>query len=274
MCRSGARPVSDPRPIGVFDSGVGGLSILFELQRLLPHEDFVYYADTLRCPWGSREPTEIGDLAAQATEALLAEGAKLIVVACNSATTQAIGVLRERFAVPFVGTVPAVRPAARLTQTGTIAILATAATSQSATLRALIDEFAANVTVSIQPVPDRVVECVEAGIVDGPEIEDLLSGPVRAAEAAGADVLVLGCTHYAFVRSTIRALSSRPLTLLDTGEPVARQAARRLHELGLASPSVAPGVVRYRATADLPRLEALADTLHAVYRRAEVSAQR
>lgn len=258
--------MTDERPIGIFDSGVGGLSILFELERALPSERFIYYADTLRCPWGSRAPNEIVGLAGEATAALVALGCKLIVVACNSATTLAIAALRERFAVPFVGTVPAVRPAARLSKRGAIGVLATAATVSSPSLGALIDEFAPDADVYCHPCPDELVELIEAGTVDGPRVATLLREPLEEVRRRNADVLVLGCTHYAFLRPAIRRLVGDSLTVLDTGVPVARQVARVLdsHDLN-AFPDRARTPNQYVATADSRRFDGVAASLRQSY---------
>ncbi|MFN0071839.1 MAG: glutamate racemase [Chloroflexota bacterium] len=222
-------------PIGVFDSGVGGLAVLFELERLLPREAFVYFADTLNCPWGSRPDQEIVDLAFRATDALLEQGVKLIVVACNSATTVALPALRARYPIPFVGTEPAVKPAAIQTQTGRIGVLATRATIRSGALRRLADQHAEHVDVKLFACPDRLVELVERAEIDGPEVLQVLSPIIDAALKCSVDVLVLGCTHYAFLRGAIQKLAGPDVLVLDTGAPVARQAQRVLDIHGIAA---------------------------------------
>jgi len=235
-------------PVGVFDSGLGGLAILFELERMLPRERFVYFADTLRCPWGSRPPAEIIDLSRAATETLLGRGAKVVVVACNSATTTAIDDLRATFAVPFVGTVPAVKPAASITGAGRIGVMATNVTVASGALRALMDSFAAHVSVSLYACPDRLVELVEAAVTDGDEVREVLGPIMEAARADGIDVLVLGCTHYTFLKGAITALAPG-IALIDAGEPVARQVGRVLEQQKVLGTSPQIADVEYIATA-------------------------
>ena len=254
-------------PIGVFDSGAGGLSILFEIQRLLPSEDCVYFADTLHCPWGPRPAAEIRALAANATERLLAEGAKVIVVACNSASTVALADLRASYPVPFVGTVPAVKPAGLVTRTGRIAVLGTAATVRTDAVSRLIQEFAPEREVFCRACPDRLVELVEALGVDAPEAEACLGDVLKPLLAQGVDTIVLGCTHYAFLRPVVERLAGPSVTILDTGVPIARQVKRVLDDWGLARPGSPKGTVRYLASRDPVAFAETARELRTIYRR-------
>ncbi|HMA37086.1 MAG TPA: glutamate racemase [Chloroflexia bacterium] len=228
------------RPIGVFDSGVGGLSVVTELRRLLPQEDIVYLADTAHCPYGPRPAAEIHALCEQASAALLAWGAKIIVVACNTASAAGLAPLRARYGaeVPIVGLVPAVKPAVALTRSGTIGVLATPGTLRGALLAEVIARFAtpAGVTVVSRAVPG-LVEAVEAGALDAPETRALLAEVLQPMLAAGADVLVLGCTHYPFLRPPIAAVAGPGLRTVDSGVGVARQTRRLLEERGWLQPA-------------------------------------
>jgi glutamate racemase len=253
------------QPIGVFDSGVGGLAVLFELQRLMPGESFLYFADTLNCPWGSRPDSQIVELATQASQTLLDAGVKLIVVACNSATTVALTSLRERFSVPFVGTEPGIKPATAKTRTGRIGVMATHATVRSGSLRRLSEQHASGVELELFPCPDRLVELVERAAIDGEETRSVLRPIIAQVRMRKVDVLVLGCTHYAFLRPVIEAMLGSEVSVLDTGAPVARQAQRILQGDFLAAPITRLGNVRYLASSGPEDLARIADTLrHAV----------
>jgi len=252
---------TDSRPIGVFDSGVGGLAVLFELRRLLPNESFLYFADTLKCPWGSRPNAEILDLSIQASQLLVDEGVKLVVVACNSATTVALALLRSRFSVQFVGTEPAVKPAAAKTRTGRIGVMATYATIRSGSLRTLAEQHASGVSVELFPCPDSLVELVERAAVDTPEIRATLRPIVDQVLERNVDVLVLGCTHYFFLRSTIQSMLGPDVSVLDTGAPVARQAQRILERDHAFAPHSARGIVRFLASSDPSSVARIAETL-------------
>jgi glutamate racemase len=249
------------QPIGVFDSGVGGLAVLFELQRLMPGESFLYFADTLNCPWGSRPDSEILELATQASKTLVDTGVKLIVVACNSATTVALTSLRERFSVPFVGTEPGIKPAAAKTRTGRIGVMATRATVRSGSLRRLSEQHASDVELELFPCPDRLVELVERAALDGEDTRSVLRPIIAEVRMRNVDVLVLGCTHYAFLRPVIESMLGPEVWVLDTGAPVARQAQRILEGDSLTAPTTGLGNVRYLASSEPEDLARIADTL-------------
>jgi glutamate racemase len=251
------------RPVGVFDSGVGGLAVLFELQKLMPAESFVYFADTLNCPWGSRGDAEILEFATQASQTLIDAGSKLIVVACNSATTVALPVLRERFAVPFVGTEPAVKPAAALTRSGRIGVMATPATVRSGSLQRLAERHASGIDVQLFPCPDRLVQLVEKVVLSGPEVEQTLRPVIDEIRLGGLDVLVLGCTHYSFLRGAIESMLGPAVTLLDTGVPVARQAQRVLESEDPLAPGDQLSTVCYLASSESAEVALIASALGA-----------
>lgn len=219
-------------PIGVFDSGVGGLSVLREIAALLPSESLLYVADSGHVPYGEKSADYIRQRSRSITDFLLAQGAKAIVVACNTATAAAVADLREGYSVPIIGMEPAVKPAAAATRSGVVGVLATTGTLQSARFAALLDRFAGSVEVVTQPCPG-LVELIEAGELDGPRMNSLLGAYTAPLIDAGCDTLILGCTHYPFVRPALERMLPAHIKLIDTGAAVARQVAARLgqHEL-------------------------------------------
>lgn len=223
-------------PVGVFDSGVGGLTILRDLLRELPGERFVYFGDTGNCPYGVREEEEIQRLALSGARLLLERGAKSIVVACNTASVSALAELRAAYSVPFVGVVPAVKPAAERTRAGTVGIAATEASARGTYLKRLIADHANGVRVVAQGCPD-LVTLAEAGTLDGPEAEAAVRAYVQPMLDAGIDVLVLGCTHFPAMRAVFERVAGPHVEVIDSGAAVARQARRVLvrHAL-LAAP--------------------------------------
>lgn len=236
-------------PIGVFDSGIGGLSVLAEIVRLLPGEDVVYFADSAHFPYGSRTPAEIRARAGAITRELLALGAKIIVVACNTATSAAIAHLRETFDVPFVGMEPALKPAAERTLAGRVALLVTPGTAQGEALAALIDRYGAEVSVRTVAAPG-LAERVEAGDFDGDETRSMVRRYLAPAIADGVDVLALGCTHYAFLRRVIEEEAGATLAVIEPSEAIARQVQRVLEAECLLNARTAGGGVRYLTSGD------------------------
>jgi len=220
----------DNRPIGVFDSGVGGLSIWRAIRRLLPGENLIFFADSGHVPYGEKSTAELHDLTSRITRFLLSHDVKMVVVACNTATVHAIGYLREAFPeLPFVGVVPVVKTLARRTRTGTIAVLSTPATAKSPYLAGLIEEFAPDKRV-INVGCDGLENMVEAGEVGTRATTALLErhlAPVRSSEA---DVVGLGCTHYPFLRGRIKRMLGRGVHLYDPSRPVARRVRQLLRE--------------------------------------------
>ncbi|MEQ1438258.1 glutamate racemase [Fontimonas sp. SYSU GA230001] len=243
-------------PIGIFDSGVGGISVLREIHRLLPAEDAIYYADSGHCPYGGKPRQEIVARASTITEFLLARGAKLIVVACNTATIAAVEHLRATYPSPFVGMEPAVKPAAALTRSGVVGVLATGAALAGEKFHRLVAQHAGGVRVITQPCPG-LVEQVEAGEIDTPRTLDLIRQYTAPLVAAGADVLVLGCTHYPFLRPQIQAVVGPQVRLLDTGEAVARQVRRLLERDALLNPQQRQGRVEWHTSGDPALFERL-----------------
>jgi glutamate racemase len=224
---------SDLRPIGLFDSGVGGLTVWRELVQQLPGEDLVYFADQAHCPYGARPPAEIRDLAHRAARLLLSQDAKAIVVACNTASAAALASLRETFPeIPFIGMEPAIKPAIEGSRTGRVGVLATRGTLAGelfARTRARVAQQASVVLAS----GEELVERVEAGDVDSPETERLLRRYVEPLLDQGVDEIVLGCTHYPFLAPLIRKIAGDRVALVDPSPAVARQAARVIEARGL-----------------------------------------
>lgn len=238
--------------IGVFDSGVGGGTVLRRLRQILPEEDLLYFADQARCPYGPRPVAELRAFSAAIVRWLLDRDAKLIVVACNAASAAALHWLRQEFpSTPFVGMVPAVKPAARHTRSGVVGVLATPATIEGDLLRTALAEWAGDVTVLRQPC-DGLVDQIEAGALDAPETRALLERYLRPLLGAGADTIVLGCTHYPFLLPQIRAIVGPDVALLDPAPAVARQAARVLDQRGLRHPQAGrAGTLAYATSGDL-----------------------
>lgn len=222
----------DSRPIGVFDSGVGGLSVLREIRTHLPEESLIYLADSGHAPYGEKSPQLIRERSLELVEFMLRHEAKAIVVACNTATAAAARALRERWPhVPIIGMEPAVKPAAAATRSGTVGVLATEGTLASARFAALLDNFGLDVKVVTQHGVG-LVEAVERGELSGERISKILAAHLRPLLAEGADVIVLGCTHYVFLRPLIEQLVGPAVSVIDTGAAVVRQLAHRLDEEG------------------------------------------
>lgn len=217
-----------PGCIGVFDSGVGGLTVLREVIRQLPAWDTLYLADSAHCPYGPRPPEEIQRLSEGIARFLLQRGARCIVVACNTASAAALTYLRERFpGVPFVGMVPAVKPAVALTKSGRVGVLATPATLGGRLLGEVVERYAGGVRVVSRACPG-LVERIEEGDLEGPATEALVRRYVEPLVQEGVDVIALGCTHYPFVAPLIQRVAGPAVRLLDPSEAVARQVGRVL----------------------------------------------
>lgn len=247
-------------PIGLFDSGVGGISVLREIRRLLPVEDLLYYADSGHCPYGGKTRDQIQMRAIAITELCLARGAKLIVVACNTATIAAVEHLRATYPIPFVGMEPAVKPAAAQTRSGVVGVLATGAALAGEKFHKLLADHAKGVRVITQPCPG-LVEQVEAGDLGGAQTRALVERYTQPLLAQGADALVLGCTHYPFLRPLIQEIVGPAVALIDTGAAVARQTQRVLEREGLLRDSDHAGTIEWQGSGDPALLQRLAPQL-------------
>lgn len=220
--------MNNNQPIGLFDSGIGGTSIWAAIHEVLPFEDTVYLADSKNAPYGNKSKDEIISLCIKNTEFLLEKNAKLIVVACNTATTNAITVLREKYDVPFIGIEPAIKPAALLSKTQTIGVLATKSTLSSA----LFNKTAASYTATkiIEKVGHGLVELIEKGDLNSPEIDQLLQEYLLPMVAANIDYLVLGCSHYPYLIPQIKKIIPATIQIIYSGEAVAKQTQKVLED--------------------------------------------
>jgi glutamate racemase len=260
-------PAPDPAPalppsdfIGIFDSGVGGLSVLRALRRQLPDAPLHYLADSAWAPYGDRSVDEIVQRSLRITEHLLAEGARIVVVACNTATTQAIAALRARWPqVPFVGVEPGVKPAAALSTLKRIGVMATRSTVHSERMRHLVATHAQGCEVLLQPCPG-LVDAIERG-ADDATLDTLVARHTTPLREAGVDVVVLGCTHYPFVAERIQACLGPQVQLVDTGEAVARRVQAVWQGMPPRAADPAAPRLRLQTTGDPAVLSAIASRL-------------
>jgi glutamate racemase len=251
--------MSDSRPLGVFDSGLGGLSVVREIRKRLPREEIVYIADSAYVPYGGRPLEEIRERATTIVGALVDRGAKTVVIACNTASGAAIDDLRATFSLPIVGLEPAVKPAAASTEVGRIAVLATPATLRTERFHRLVDRHAAGVELLKVPCPG-FVELVESGRLDGPEASRVVGEALAPVIEAGVDRVVLGCTHYPFLTPLITSLLGDEVQVLDSGEAVARQVERVLAQNDLLT-STGEGRVELYTTGDPSAVQPIARRL-------------
>ena len=249
------------QPIGVYDSGVGGLSVLRAIRATLPHEDLLYLGDQANVPYGERSLEELRELARAVTRFMLAQGAKLIVIACNTASAAALKALRQEYPeVPFVGMEPAVKPAAEQTNSGKVGVLATPSTFQGELYASVVERFANGVEIYQETCPGLVSQ-IEKGRLETPKTRRILEVALLPLMARGVDTLVMGCTHFPFVIPLIEQITEGKARVIDPAPAVARQTQRVLEEHGLPNPKPGVGLTRYFTTGDpakfarvLPRL--------------------
>lgn len=222
------------QPIGIFDSGVGGTSIWKEIHALLPNEKTIYLADSINAPYGPKGKERIIELSIKNTELLLQKGCKLIVVACNTATTNAIDYLRKHYEVPFIGIEPAIKPAALQSKTKTIGILATKGTLSSALFSKTSSLYASGIEV-IEQNGEGIVQLIESGRLNSAEMKSLLKLYLKPMLDANIDYLVLGCTHYPYLIPQLIELLPNHVRIIDSGEAVARQTKAILELNNLAN---------------------------------------
>lgn len=246
--------------IGLFDSGSGGVSVLREVVKLLPRERFVYFSDNAHCPYGEKTPEYIRERASEVTRELLGRGCELIVVACNTATGAAIQSLRESFSVPFIGMEPAVKPAALGTKTGVIGVLATAGTLRASKYLDTKGRYQDNVRI-VEHVGEGFVELVERGVLDGPEAEKTVRRSLEPLLEAGADIIVLGCTHYPFLMEPVRRIAGADVRIIDPAPAVARQVVNVMEQRGLPRHEDAAGFpdVEWLSSGDPSSLRRIAE---------------
>ncbi|KVH31012.1 glutamate racemase [Burkholderia cepacia] len=248
-------------PIGIFDSGLGGLSVLRAVRAQLPDESFIYVADSHHAPYGPRDEAFITERTLAIGEWLAREGAKALVIACNTATARAIAAIREHLPMPLVGVEPGIKPAVAVSASGVAGVLATQSTLNSPRFQALLDRYGAGRRFICQP-GHGLVEAIERGDTNSPALRALLDSYLQPMLDDGADTLVLGCTHYPFFTETIRDLVGDRLTIVDTSDAIARQLTRILDERSLRAPAgtrAAPP--RFCSTSDGRQLQVLASTL-------------
>ena len=224
--------------IGIFDSGIGGLSVFREIRKVLPEQSYVYYSDNAHCPYGEKTREYIIDRARAITRFLLEKGCEIIVVACNTATAAAIATLRDEFPVKFIGMEPAIKPAAQATKTGVVGVLATAGTLKATKYIDTRARWAQNVSI-VEHIGQGFVELVEKGITTGPEAESTVRNSLMPLLDAGSDMIVLGCTHYPFLSETIskvaaEAYPEREIKIIDPAPAVARHLIEVMTEEGIS----------------------------------------
>ncbi len=245
------------QPIGVFDSGVGGLSVLRAIRQILPAEEVIFFGDQAHVPYGSRPLEQVRHFSEAIARWLLDEGAKLIVVACNTASAAALRFLRETFPqAKFVGMEPAVKPAAEQTRSGVVGVLATPATFQGALYASVVERFANGVEI-LQDTCPGLVHVIEQGNLDGEAPRQILERALRPMLARNMDTVVLGCTHYPFVIPLIQEIVGETVRVIDPAPAVARQVERLLEAEGLRNRSSGRGHVRFFTSGEPQALQAL-----------------
>jgi len=214
--------MANNNPIGVFDSGIGGISIWKEIHQLLPNENSIYLADSINAPYGQKSKQEIIDLCFKNTELLIKKGCKLIVVACNTATTNAIKQLRNNYSTPFIGIEPAIKPAALNSKTKSIGILATKGTLSSKLFHNTSELYSENIKI-IEQVGFGLVELIESGNINSEEMTNLLTKYLTPMIKENIDHLVLGCSHYPFLIPKLEKILPKNISIIDSGKAVAKQ---------------------------------------------------
>ena len=228
--------------IGIFDSGIGGLSVFREIRKLLPEQNYIYYSDSAHCPYGDKSKEYIIDRARSITRRLMEMGAEIVVVACNTATAAAISTLRKEFPIKFIGMEPAIKPAAALTKTGVVGVLATAGTLKAEKYLDTREKWAQSITV-VEHIGEGFVELVEKGQTSGAEAEAVVQNSLVPLLEAGADTIVLGCTHYPFLADTIKKVAAahgadgNSFHLIDPAPAVARHLLEVMEAEGIQTVS-------------------------------------
>lgn len=249
-----------PHPIGVYDSGVGGLSVLRAIRDTLPREHLLYLADSAHVPYGEKTQETVQQRALAIADYFVSRQAKAMVVACNTATAAAIALLRAHHPdLVIIGVEPAIKPAAHLTRSGVVGVFATTGTLASPKFAALVQREAPEIRILFRPCPEWVLQ-VERGEIDGPGAARVVAPPVRELLAQGADALVLGCTHFPFLHDAIQAAAGESVPLLETGGPVARRLRHQLQERGLLATD-GGGSVTLETTGDAATLGRMAALL-------------
>ncbi len=246
------------KPIGIFDSGIGGTSIFQEIHALLPFENSIYLADSHNAPYGNKTESQIIKLSIKNTELLIKKNCKIIVVACNTATTNAIKVLRQKFDIPFIGIEPAIKPAALKTQTKAIGILATKGTLSSDLFHQTTDLYSNGINV-VEQVGDGIVQLIEEGKTQSDDMRVLLKHYLDPMIKANIDYLVLGCTHYPYLMPLLLDLLPKHVKIIDSGEAVARQTYAILYQHEMLNTTKSISKNRFFTNGNVDILEAILD---------------
>ncbi len=254
----------DSTPIGIFDSGVGGTSIWKEIQKMLPNEDTIYLADSKNAPYGEKTPEQILQLSIKNVKFLLNKGCKIIVVACNTATTNAINQLREKYQIPIIGIEPAIKPAALQSSSKTVGVLATKGTLSSRLFHSTSENHAKGIKI-IERVGVGLVPLIEQGEIASEEIRNLLEAHLKPMLDEGIDYLVLGCTHYPYLMPVLKELLPENVQIIDSGEAVARQTKSILFKNNLINPSKKLGKHKFYTNVEVPVLKDLLKDSKASY---------
>lgn len=240
----------DKRPVAVFDSGLGGISVLRETIKILPNEDFIYFGDTKYAPYGMKTKEQVRELSEMNVEMLLEKGAKAIVIACNTATSAAAASLREKYkTIPIIGIEPAVKPAVLHKSHSNIVVMATRRTLREEKFHCLSEQFSEDANIIPLPCPG-LMEFVEQGILDGPKLEQYFTNLFKHIDRESIDAIVLGCTHYPFLKKSIRPFFKRDVYIIDGGLGTARQLKRRLEQESLQNDPNREGTIEFFSSAN------------------------
>jgi len=242
--------VNSNKPIGIFDSGLGGLSICRAVKGMLPDEDIIYFADTHYAPYGSKSKKTITERAESIIQFLIAKDCKLIIIACNTATVTTIKMLRLKYAIPIIGIEPGIKPASLNSKKGVIGVLATEQTLKSDSFHTLKAQYSSSVTINVQACPD-FVNLVESTNHESSIAIDTAESYIRPLLAAGCDQIVLGCTHFSFLMSAIRLAVGNQAEIIDTAVPVAEEVKRKLQQLQISNQEKISGVAKFWTSGDV-----------------------
>tara|TARA_R110002051_G_scaffold3131_1_gene16771 strand:+ start:13303 stop:14091 length:789 start_codon:yes stop_codon:yes gene_type:complete len=254
----------DKRPIGIFDSGIGGTSIWGEIEELLPNENCIYLADSKNAPYGEKLKEQIVEFSVKNTEFLLAQGCKIIIVACNTATTNAIDFLRTSYKIPFIGIEPAIKPAAIHSKSKIVGVLATKGTLSSSLFHSTTKNHAAGITV-LEQRGTGLVELIESGNLESKELYQLLESYIMPMLDKGMDYLVLGCTHYPYLIPILKKMLPSNVMIIDSGQAVARQTKMVLDKNELLNTSTEQGMHQFYTNSDEKVLSAILEHITANY---------
>lgn len=253
--------ISNNQPIGILDSGVGGLSIAKAVTQQLPHENLIYVADTLHSPYGNKSVNFIQQRINDISQSLITrKHIKALVIACNTATVNGIDQLRQLIEIPIIGVEPAIKPAAQKSVSQNIGILVTQATAENERFNKLVKQHSHTAKVHIQPCPG-LVEIIERRDVNSDNCQQLLNQYIQPLLAMEIDTLVLGCTHYPFLKDQINAITKNTIDIIDTATPVAAQLKRRLNALSILSKQTKPANHEFFSTANSPHQQQLFNDL-------------